>query len=89
MFNCIANSAYSKFDPFLFNTNGSYSHHKEDLLKSWGYTVADAKWLQSEIEKQGLEKYISGDYVLNKLDKNGQRINIRVEIPRKDTSGTV
>ena len=50
-------SAYSKFDPYLFNTENKYPHNKEKLFESWGYTVADAKWLQCEIEKQCLEKY--------------------------------
>ena len=55
----------------------------------WGYTVDDAKWLQSEMERQAREKYIKGDYILGKLDKDGQRISIRIEIPRKDGIGTV
>jgi hypothetical protein len=79
-----AHSDYSKFDPYLFNTQGKYHHQKEKLFHQWGYTVEDARWLQSEIEKQALEKYYTGDYTLGKLDKNGQRINIRVTIPRKD-----
>ncbi len=82
----VAITQYSKFDPYLFNTQKTYPHNKEKLFNAWGYTVADAKWLQKEIEKQGLEKYISGDYSLGKLDENGQRISIRVEIPRKDKS---
>ncbi len=77
-------SAYSKFDPYLFNTQKNYSHNKEKLFNEWGYTVKDAKWLQYEIEKQGVEKYVSGDYTLGKLNREGQRISIRVEIPRKD-----
>lgn len=51
--------------------------------------MADAKWLQTELEKQGLEKYINGEYILGKLDYNGQRISIRIEIPRKDQAGIV
>ena len=89
MYNTSADCPYAKFDPYLFNTNGKQHHNKEKMLNSWGYTVDDAKWLQNEIQKQGLSKYISGDYILNKLDGNGQRINIRVEIPRKDKSNTV
>ena len=45
--------------------------------------------LQNEIEQQGLAKYLCGEYTLNKLNHNGQRINITIEIPRKDQSGTV
>ena len=37
-------------------------------LKAWGYTVDDARWLQAEIEKQALEKYIAGEYTLIWLD---------------------
>ena len=84
-----AHSDYSKFDPNLFNTTGKYPHTKEKLFEMWGYTVVDAKWLQSEMERQAREKYIKGDYILGKLDKDGQRISIRIEIPRKDGTGTV
>ncbi len=87
--NVQAVSDYSKFDPYLFNTQQTYTHNKEKLFYEWGYTVADAKWLQNEIEKQGLEKYMSGDYILGKLNRDGQRISIRVEIPRNDSSEIV
>ena len=84
-----AYSDYSKFDPYLFNTQGKYPHTKEKLFASWGYTVTDAQWLQTEMERQAMEKYRSGDYRLGTLDVFGQRLNIRIEIPRKDSHGTV
>ena len=87
--NCVANSAYSKFDPYLFNPEHKYPHSKEKLFNSWGYTVEDAKWLQAEVERQGLKKYINGDYSLGKLNKDGQRISIRIEIPRKNREDKV
>lgn len=87
--NAAAHSDYSKFDPYLFNTTGIYTHNKENLFKEWGYTVEDASWLQAEIERQSQEKYISGEYRLGKLDDKGQRISIRVTIPRKDTGFSV
>ncbi len=71
--------------PYLFDTKGEYRHGKDKLFKSWGYSVEDAKYLKAEIEKQALEKYINGDYILGKLNKDGQRISIRIEITRKDT----
>ena len=40
-----ATSAYSKFNPYLFNTQGEYTHNKEKLFASWGYSVDDAVWL--------------------------------------------
>lgn len=84
-----ASSAYSKFDPYLFDTNGDYGHGKDELFKSWGYSVEDAKSLKAEFEKQALEKYISGNYELGKLNDKGQRISIRMEIARKDTGSAV
>lgn len=59
------------------------------MFESWGYSISDSKWLQKEIEKQSLEKYIAGDYILGKLNKEGQRISVRVEIPRKNSEETV
>ena len=98
-FNCPSNlvknmhaasySDYSKFDPYLFNTHGQYTHTKERLFAQWGYTVEDARWLQAEIERQAREKYVTGDYTLGKLDIRGQRISIRITIPKKDGTGDV
>ena len=59
------------------------------MFESWGYTIADSAQLQKEIEDQALENYISGNYTLGKLNENGQRITIPIELNRKDGSGTV
>ncbi len=87
--NAKAYSKYSKFDPYLFNTTGTHPHGKEKLFHKWGYTVDDAQWLQKELERQAREKYISGEYILGTLNKDGQRISIRVTIPKKGTGNTV
>lgn len=84
-----AQSAYSKYDPYLFNRGNVYDHKKQEMFEEWGYTIGDSKWLQQEIEKQALEKYIAGEYKLGRLNEQGQRISIRVEIPRKHGSGNV
>ena len=84
-----AESAYSKYDPYLFNTNGAYTHRKEIMFHHWGYFPADIPWLKKEIERQGLEKYKKGDYILHKLGEHGQQINVIVTIPRKDKVGEV
>lgn len=85
--NATSTAPYSKFDPYLFDPEHFYKHGKSSMLESWGYAVADAKWLQTEIEKQALRKYISGDYQLGVLNPYGQRISIRIEIPnRRDGS---
>lgn len=82
-------AAYSKFDPYLFNTRGEHPHGKDKLFHEWGYTVVDAFWLQKEIERQAREKYVSGNYELGRLNFAGQRISIRIEIPRRNGDGTV
>lgn len=84
-----AQSAYSKFDPYLFDTDGLHPNGKRALFESWGYTAADARWLQKEMEQQAQYKYAAGEYILGKLDKNGQRITIRIELARKNGSGMV
>ncbi len=89
MKNAKAVSDYSNYDPSLFNPEGKYPHNKEKLFKSWGYTINDSKWLQKEIERQALEKYINGEYTLGTLNEKGQRISIRVKITRKDKESTV
>ncbi len=88
MFNSSAESAYSKFDPYLFDTKGEYGHGKDKMFTSWGYSVNDSVYLKNEIEKQALEKYINGDYQLGVLNKYGQHINIRIEIPER-TNGKI
>lgn len=87
--NATERSDYGKFDPYLFNTTGIYTHSKEKLFKEWGYNVEDASWLQAEIERQAREKYISGEYQLGKLNDKGQRISIRVTISRRDNGNAV
>lgn len=54
------------------------------MFQSWGYFIGDAAWLQDTVEEQALEKYKAGEYALGMLDARGQRLNIRIEIPRKD-----
>lgn len=80
---------YSKIDPYLFDPDNFYKHGKSYMLERWGYSVKDSHYLKEEIEKQGLNKYIKGDYQLGLLNKYGQRISIRIEIPNKTQGGTV
>ena len=84
-----ATSDYSKYDPYLFDPNNFYKHGKNKAFESWGYSVADSEWLQEEIEKQGRQQYLFGNYELGKLNLQGQRISIRVTIPRKNGAGDV
>lgn len=82
-------SAYSKFDPYLFDPEDHYKHRKGEMFAQWGYTIDDAAWLQAEMERQAIAKYVSGQYTLGRQDENGQRIDIRIELDRKDGSGEV
>lgn len=84
-----ADSAYSKFAPYLFDPENYYKHRKNRMFESWGYSISDSLWLKEQFEKQALEKYLSGDYQLGKLDQWGQHIDIRVEIPKKNSIGSV
>lgn len=86
--NATAVADYRKFDPYLFNADGIRAHGKEKLLKEWGYTVEDSGWLYQEFIRQGLEKYLKGEYNLGLLNEHGQRISITVEIPRRDKPQT-
>ena len=79
----------SKFNPYLFDPEGVYDHGKGKLFESWGYSITDSEWLRKEFERQALEKYVAGQYTLGKLDKRGQRINITIELQRKDREGSV
>ena len=62
---------------------------RKSCSRSGDIQLMMAKWLQAEMERQAREKYISGEYELGKLNAFGQRINIVIEIPRKDKEGTV
>ncbi len=85
----IATSLYSKFDPYLFDPDNFYNHGKQILFTGWGYSISDSQLLKDEIEKQALEKYISGDYMIGKINENGQRISIRIKIQNRITKDYV
>ena len=82
-------SDFRKFDPYLFAPEYTEKHEKNKMFESWGYNITDSKYLQEESEKQALEKYTNGNYELGKLDQYGQRITIRISIPRKNTDEMV
>ena len=74
---------------YLFDPKNFYKHGKNKAFESWGYTISDSEWLQNEIEKQGKQQYLLGNYELGVLNMRGQRISIRVTIPRKKGTGEV
>ena len=83
-----ATSDYRKYDPYLLGEGNGGGNGKRELFNSWGYFVEDAQWLRNEIEQQALQKYVEGEYRLGTLDDYGQRISIRVVLPRKEGNGT-
>ena len=83
----IAVCPVEKFENYIFNPIGNKG--KKELFESWGYAKIDSLWLQQEMERQAKEKYENGNFTLGKLDNHGQRINIEIELPRKDKIGTV
>ena len=89
LINSYSNCAYGKFDPYLFDPNNFYKHGKDKMFRSWGYSESDISFLIAEFEKQAHDKYIAGEYTLGRLNKDGQRISIRIELPRRDQEGTV
>jgi len=73
----------SKFEGYIFYPDVKKNQGKKALFEGWGYDILDSEWLQKEYEKQALEKYIHGKYTLGKLDKEGQRISISIELPNR------
>ncbi|GHV01123.1 hypothetical protein FACS1894211_10200 [Clostridia bacterium] len=56
---------------------------KKGFFESNGYGIMDAEEMQMRYEKQAAVKYADGDYDLGVLNNFGQRITIRIELPRR------
>ena len=83
-----AESKIEKYSDYLFNPKYDYNG-KRALFEAWGYSKIDSEMLLKELERQALEEYIRRDFELGKLDMYGQRINIQIELDRKDKEETV
>ncbi len=53
---------------------------KKPYMDKMGFDISQSEYLKNEFEQQAKVKYMSGDYEIKKLDENGQRINILVEV---------
>lgn len=82
-------SAYEKFAKYALDPTNPRNKGKSLMFESWGYTVTDSEWLMNEYQKQARSKYIQGEYTLGVLNMHGQRISIRITLPRKNGTGTV
>jgi hypothetical protein len=59
------------------------------LFESWGYSIIDSEELKNVIEKQARLSYSVGEYDLGKLNEYGQRINVVIELKRKNKEGSI
>ena len=59
------------------------------MFESWGYSIIDSEELKNMIEKQAQLSYSIGEYNLGKLNEYGQRINVVIELKRKNKDGSI
>ena len=71
-----------KFTEYIF-TDSKKSKGKLAIFESLGYNKNDSNILKEEYEKQALNEYLSGNYTLKDLDKNGQRLAIAISLKGK------
>ena len=62
-------------------------HGKLGLMKSMGYSIADADDIYIIMSQNAKEKYLNGQYTLKKLNIYGQRINIDLTLQGKSNKG--
>lgn len=82
-------SALEKFTKYALDPTNPQNKGKAEMFESWGYTIADSKWMIFEYQRQAKEKYIAGDYELGSLNLHGQRVSIKITLHRKKGEGTV
>lgn len=81
------NCDINKFIGYIFSDKYAWNG-KRDLFESLGFSIEDSQYLKKEFERQAVEKYCNSQYVLGKLDENGQRINIDISFQKADRSIT-
>lgn len=69
--------------PNIFLPTVKKSKGKLANFESLGYNKNDSNILKEEYEKQALDEYLSGNYTLKDLDKNGQRLAIAISLKGK------
>ena len=75
-----------KFTDYVFSEKYN-NKGKNKLFALLGFLKEDSLYLQEEYEKQAQQKYTNGDYILGKLDKYGQRINITINVNTASRTG--
>ena len=68
-----------KFTEYIFAEKYK-GNGKNGLYSDLGFNIDNSEYLKSQFESQARLKYLSGDYVLGKLDVQGQRITISINL---------
>lgn len=76
--NAIAECDIRKFTEYIFDSEKSKGKIK--IFTDLGYSVNHSSFLQQEFCKQALKQYLSGNYLLKNLDRNGQRLAIKITL---------
>ena len=71
-----------KFTKYVF-ADKDKSNGKKTLFEALGFGVEDSLNLKLEYEKQSLNNYLIGNYLLKDLDSNGQRLAIPITLSGK------
>lgn len=79
--NAVAKCDIRKFTEYIFGEKYKWNG-KCGLFEKLGFTRADSKYLKYEYEKQAVQNYCDSQYVLSKLDEQGQRINIDIKLKK-------
>ena len=63
---------------------------KVDLMRSMGYIIEDAEEVYDIIAESAKREFLKGNYTLGKLDQNGQRVSVTVEMKgKRDKNGRI
>lgn len=74
-----------KLDRYLF-----VKEDKTAMMRSMGYTIDDCNELHDLIQTEVEKKFLNGEYILQKLNENGQHFTIQTElIGKRDHVGEV
>lgn len=72
-----------KFTDYIFSDKYAWNG-KRELFESLGFDKNESQYLKDEFEAQAAKNYSEGNYKLNKLDEQGQRINIEIKMNKNN-----
>lgn len=72
-----------KFTEYIF-AEKYVKNGKSNLFTHLGFTIYDSKKLKDSFENQASKQYALGNYILGKLDNNGQRMNIEISLTQQN-----